>query len=224
VTHALWPYLVFCVALMFMHVAVSHTLNKIQHPANRDYLKVRWFHKMWTQVPEPYCSQVLTVTKNMWGLFNACLQLSHSGLFTSPSFCRYAFKWQCSCNSPIIVAGFYSSWVILQLFSTMSFKKAHHLLLSMNGWPILLMFPVCSVPGHLPGNPTSGYFARSKTAGMWKMTTHSHLVPKLTMPKAVPPVLQVPSWWAQWQLTVTSSISVGSYPLWIKWTQNKLTN
>lgn len=63
-------------------------------------------------------------------------------------------KWQWPVSNPIIcIAGFCSSWLIVQLFfSRESFKKASSLFLSTNWVPILLMFSTHAVPDHLPGN------------------------------------------------------------------------
>jgi len=49
---------------------------------------------------------------------------------------------------------------------------------------------------HQPSNPmsTGGSFARSKSSQGTKLTTHHHLVLRLRMHAAIPPVPKMPSW------------------------------
>ena len=92
------------------HFQQPCTLNKLQYPASRDVFKVTWFHKVLTWVPISYCSQSVTVTKNVLGHFRGLFASVTLGTVYQPNF-KYMFFWQCPFNNCTIVY----SWLLLQL-------------------------------------------------------------------------------------------------------------
>jgi len=116
-------------------------LNKMQYPATTDFLRVTWFINCWSRCvnfTEAKATQSQTTSET---ISDACLHLSHSGLWTRVQFVSCPFKWQCPVSSPILVRSLF----LLRLsnstaiFSKGSFKKALSLFLSTNGLPIFLM-------------------------------------------------------------------------------------
>jgi hypothetical protein len=89
--------------------------------ADRDVFNVTWFYKMMTQVaqflmrPKPHIHQECVAVSN------ACLHLSYSGLFTSPTLNM------CPVSNPVIIL----SWFVIRLnnsspfFAEGFFKKTH---------------------------------------------------------------------------------------------------
>ena len=95
-----------CVQPFSLCIQQPQTLNKVQNPADRDVPKLPCFIKWW-----PRCLNLnvgkASATKNC----EACLHLSHSGLFTWPSLNKCPFKWQSPFSNPVIIL----SWVLLRL-------------------------------------------------------------------------------------------------------------
>jgi hypothetical protein len=83
-------------------------LNKVQYPTGPDVLKVPWFHKMTTQVPESYVAKASQSQR--WNS-HAPLHLPHLGLCTSPSLNQCPFKLQCPVSSSVRPL----SWFLLKL-------------------------------------------------------------------------------------------------------------
>jgi hypothetical protein len=52
--------------------------------------------------------------KEREAISDACLHVSHSGLFTSPNLNRCPFRWRCPVNSPVNI----HSWFLLKLSSS----------------------------------------------------------------------------------------------------------
>jgi len=63
----------------------------MQYPADREVFKVAWFHQMMTQVPESWCSQDLTFTRNMWGHFRYLLASITLGTVYQHQFKQVSF-------------------------------------------------------------------------------------------------------------------------------------
>jgi len=56
----------------------------VQYPADRDVLKVTWSHKMTTQVLNRNVAEAPSHKGHVGAISDACLHLSHSGLFYQP--------------------------------------------------------------------------------------------------------------------------------------------
>ena len=142
---------------------------------------------MW---PKP-CSQ-----KERETVSDACLHLSHVGLFTSPSLSRCPFNWRC----PVSIPDNILSWILLRLsnfptFLQRVFKKALNLLLSTYRLPMFHMFSTCPVPDNLPGNQVLLVDVRSLVWPVHQLF-HFHQFPCLLtpIPAGACYVLPVLSW------------------------------
>ena len=85
---------------------------------------------------------------------DACLHLSHPGLFTSPSSNRCPFKWQCLVSSPVSIL----TWFLLRLSNSPALsaevfvRKPIACLCPCMDYQCSSLFPTCPVPDHSPGN------------------------------------------------------------------------
>ena len=86
-------------------------LNKVQKPAERNIPKSLCFVKWW-----PWCLYLNVAKASATKICDACLHLSHSGLFTRPSLNTFPFKWQSPFSNPAIIL----SWFLLRLSNSPS--------------------------------------------------------------------------------------------------------
>ena len=86
----------------------------MQYPADRDVFEVIWFHKMMTHMP---VAKSMHSQRTCEAILDACLHLSHSGLFTSPITNKCPLKWQCPVSNPVIIV----SWFLLRLSRSPAF-------------------------------------------------------------------------------------------------------
>ena len=109
-THALWPWAIFCASLELIYSTVLYLEQSGVSCWQRclQSHKVSWHDNpgacilMW---PKPY------IHKEHVRPFQICLHLSHLGLFTSPSLNRCSLKRQYSVGNPVIIF----SWFLLRL-------------------------------------------------------------------------------------------------------------
>ena len=103
VIHALWPFSIFCTALLLIHPAALHFEKSAVSFWWGPPLKSPGFVQC-----SPRCLNLnvasTTQSQRTWkSILIACLHLPHMGLSTSHSLSRYLFRGQCPVSSPIII-------------------------------------------------------------------------------------------------------------------------